>query len=237
MPVHPDCQHFLDEKATAEADRIQVWADLKQAIADGDIHMKQQLAGQAAALSNLIVKLQAAYEACERAHAGAGGGGTTAQPLDAIFACQFAFTSSHIIFGGATGYGNDLMPLHFSADRSGVEITEFDEIRIGPYPWNFLFVDGSVTFSVTKKSGGSGSYKPATGEMAIALSLNITPVDTIFPLLGSDLYILLSTGHSDGKPMNVNGDVTLAAEGVLNGGFLFGASAKVVLSGRVAPHP
>ena len=87
-----------------------------------------------------------------------------------------------------------------------------------------------MTVTVTKTSGGSGSY--ANGHIALPLGLHFAGSGGI----SADLSLTLTT-DPPGSPVNPDplGAVTLAGSGTFQGGILGGQSCNVTIIGRIFP--
>jgi hypothetical protein len=87
-----------------------------------------------------------------------------------------------------------------------------------------------MTLTVTKTSGGSGSY--ANGHITLPLGLHFAVSSGI----GADLSLTLTT-DPPGSPVNPEplGAVTLAGSGTLQGGILNGQNCNLTITVRIFP--
>ena len=88
MPIPSACQPIQNEIDALEQERQEAWADVQQALDDGDARAKWAAAARAAALTRQLQARADALEACV-----VDNGGPV--PLAAIFAGACTFTGSH----------------------------------------------------------------------------------------------------------------------------------------------
>jgi hypothetical protein len=116
--------------------------------------------------------------------------------------------------------------------RTNFTLTSFPAIN-----YTFHTPTGDMTLTVTKTSGGSGSY--ANGHIVLPLGLHfaIRPGSPLGSPLDADLSITLTT-DPPGSPVTPEplGAVTLVGSGILHGGLLLdGQNCDVTITGKISP--
>jgi hypothetical protein len=124
----------------------------------------------------------------------------------------------------------------FSADRSRVELTDFEPIRTTEYAAKLGPLNVTNSTAVHLRSSAHGTLS-RDGHFAIDVVLFFDHAfDAPFYEEDSDLPITLST-KSGGRPLSSDGRVTLAGEGRFKGGALDGCRCRIVYEARVDPMP
>ncbi len=238
MPVPAPCLPIEAGIRDLKLQREEAWADVKQAMADGDMRAKFAAAARAAALTRRIVAEQQRLEVCVARHGGPA-------PLAATFTGQ----------GVIEGVNSDLNPttfnlslaLWFSALRDQVVITYFPEQELDPVEVKGPLGPVSIVITVVMTGGGRGRYQSGAGSLTVPITLHFD-VDKDFPAFREDMFLRLSlsTDHPDGSLVDAGGRVVLAGSGSFEADFsdlgpinnpLIGTEAKVICTGRIDPHP
>jgi hypothetical protein len=121
-----------------------------------------------------------------------------------------------------------------NSERSNFTLTSFP-----PISYTFHTPQGNMMLTVTKTSGGSGSY--ANGHIVLPLGLHFAlsgpPTSPLDSPLDADLSTTLTT-NPPGSPVTPEplGAVTLVGSGILQGGFVLnGQKCDVTISGKISP--
>ena len=121
------------------------------------------------------------------------------------------------------GRSNISIPTLLNSARTDITLTSFPPIisTVGPF-----------TVTVTKTSGGSGSY--ARGHIVLPLGLHFAVSG---PLGNSDLSTTLTT-DPPGSPVTPEplGAVTLVGSGILQGGVVGGRKCDLTVTGTISAN-
>jgi Bacterial Ig domain len=167
-------------------------------------------------------------------------------PLVSLFTGTASFRTS---YSGASGPFTFpvTVGLTFSPDGHIVAITSFPPLSTPPISLPFPpFPPGTTDIvTVSLLDGGTGGFDPASGNMAVPVTLHFHHSYSL--LSDSDLHLVLSTGaeqsphgvfNDQGSPMNMkDGAITVVGDGTFVGGILGGYDASLVLAGVVSPVP
>ena len=131
MPIPSACQPIQNEIDALTQERQEAWADVQQALDDGDPRAKWAAAARAAALTRQLQARADALEACV-----VDNGGPV--PLAAIFAGACTFTGSHQDLVDRGPINRPLrLGLWFDALRTKVIITDFPQSPSDRFPYKF----------------------------------------------------------------------------------------------------
>jgi hypothetical protein len=117
-------------------------------------------------------------------------------------------------------------------DHTGLEITNFPTITVGP----FTTPAGQNTTTVTQASVQSASAVPDTGKISINMTLHFRHS---LPGAGdSDLPIIISTDNPGGSRVNQGTrHLKLVGTGTFREGFLGNSTCTLVIDGSLAALP
>jgi hypothetical protein len=223
MSLPPECQKIANSIEALEGERRSLQEELRTA-APGE---KPFIASQIKAINRQIGALHDQLTDCI---ANTPPPPQPPPPLTATFSGTATLTTTNSSAPGPFTFGVQL-GLQFNGARTSVLITSFPPIATQPFPTPF----GNNVTTATKTGGGFGSY--ATGNIVMPLSLHFDQsLDLPFFEEDSDLTLGLST-NPPGSPVDAAGAVTLAGNGVFQGGFLGGATATLSISGTISPAP
>jgi hypothetical protein len=222
MTVSPQCKPLLDRKRALETEREEVWADLQEAIADGNIALKFRLAKRAGDLSRMIVGLQAQYEQCEIKVRGL-------KPLDAMFSGNYTFRTN-VAFTDITREGALKLLLHFNERRTTLGIPTFPDVPISGSGAG-VNVTGHMDM---ENDRAAGYYR--NGQIDVPTTLQFYLSVNGGSEERSDLPTRLSS-LPPGSPVQADGSVTLFGSGTFSGGFLHTRPGEIRLVGKISPHP
>jgi hypothetical protein len=120
-------------------------------------------------------------------------------------------------------------------------VTSFPAIVVGPFPTPL----GNNTTTITMTGGGTGSFDPATGALALPITLKFD--HSLFFAGDSDASCTLTTGASSspagaftgtGAPLvRPSGAITLVCGFTFAGGFLGGDDGFLTVTGTITPVP
>jgi hypothetical protein len=203
MAIPPECQSIQDQIALAEG-KVQQALEQLEGTAPGDrAALFQQLKSLTANLHDLQDSLGNCIVNSGQV-VGLFGGTAT------------------IVIRNQQGSGNIACSTLLDSTRTKFSLTSF--------PATSYAVAG-MTVTVTKASGGSGSY--ANGRISLPLGLHFAASG-----VGADLSLTLST-DPPGSPVNPEplGAVTLVGSGTFRGGgpILDGQNCTVTITGRIFP--
>lgn len=219
----PNCDQIAQELEHLKRTVKQVQASLAGAVGSA----KYALVNCIRALNQQIAQQQHALNVCQG----------TREPLYTQFTGTATITTS---YGSAPGpYKKDIvLGIRFDASRTGLEITVFPAITVGPFSTPI----GSNTTTITMYSGGRGSFNTDTGAIGLSLALFFNH-SADFPLYEEDskLPLLVGTGSNGrltGAPFNpATLAVTLVGSGTFREGIMDGNNADVTISGSFADRP
>ena len=223
MALAPACQAIADEIAAMEAEK----RDLQLELQSAPTNQKAFLAAQIKSLIRQVAAANVRLTNCIMTS------GPTAPPppppLDSVLSGTATLTTT---FAQATG--PFVVPVSiqatFNGARTFVGITSFP-----PLTAQFNTPLGPNTCTITKASGGTGSY--AAGQMSIPIVLHFDQsIDLPFFDEDSNLSLVLST-NAPGQPVNTSGQIMLSGSGTFTGGVLNGSSGTVAVDGAFNPVP
>lgn len=205
MAIPPECQSIQDQIALAEG-KVQEALEQLEGTAPADrATVFQQLKSLTANLQNLQDSL--------------GNCIVTSNQVVGLFG-----GTATIVIQNQQGSGNIACSTLLDSTRTKFSLTSF--------PTTSYAVGGTIgTVTVTKTSGGSGSY--ANGHISsLMLGLHFAGGGG----LSTDLSLTLTT-DAPGSPVNPDplGAVTLAGKGTFQGGILSGQNCNVTIAGRIFP--
>ena len=128
--------------------------------------------------------------------------------------------------------------LNFDAARTAVSVANLSNIVVGPFPTPV----GPDTITVSKSSGGDGTFDPTTG----ALKTEITFLfhhsiafagDSTLPLKLTTGKVLGKFGQTGKAVDKVTGAVRLVASSAFVDGYLGDVEAGIDIVGTIAPVP
>jgi hypothetical protein len=221
MPVPAECQSIQDE-----IDGLQQERELLQE------QLQEAPPSQKPALIRLIralnVQILAAQNRLADCIADSGPPPPPPPPLEGRFDGTATITTT---FGQAPGPFTQ--PVRFGVMLNGartvIAITSFPTIQT-----TFDTSLGRNTTTITRTSGGSGSY--AAGNIVMPLGLRFDhSINLPFFEEDSDLNVVLTT-NPPGSPVSPEpfGSVTLVGSGTFNGGILGGSTGNLTISGRIS---
>jgi hypothetical protein len=129
--------------------------------------------------------------------------------------------------------------IRFSVDRRDVQITSFPPIETKSFNTPF----GSSKSTVTLIGGGSGTFDPNSGQIAIPITLHFDQsLDVPMVQEDADVSLELKTDAEGGSPLDrASGRITLAANAQFHGSGgvnpLRNKACSVVISGALDPLP
>ncbi len=159
---------------------------------------------------------------------------TGVSPLTTRFNATRVLTTTHPDARGPYE-GDIVIGIRFNASRTEVTITSFPDIVSDP---SDTPVGDNVT-TVSLISGGNGTFDKSTGHIGIALGLRF---DHSNRFIGDSTLSLMLTTHNveelQGSPLNnTTRALTMVGRGTLNGGYLNGSDADLIVSGGLETLP
>jgi hypothetical protein len=221
MPLAPECQAIADDIAAMEGEKRGLQQELQTA-APGE---KPAIVGQIKSLIKRISAASIRLTDCINSHAGP----PPAPPLDTVLNGTATMTTT---YGAAPGPFTAPVSIQvtFNGARTFVAMTSFPPITA-----TFSTPLGKNTCTITRSSGGTGSY--AAGTLVVPITLHFDQsIDLPFYDEDSDLPLILTTS-SPGAPVDGAGHVVLAGTGTFTGGVLGGSMGSITLDGTFATHP
>jgi PASTA domain len=222
VPVPAECQSIQDEIDALQQERESLQEELQEA-------PPSQKPGLIAQIRALNAQIRAAGDRLADCIGDSGPPPPPPPPLEARFDGTATITTT---FGQAPGPYTQ--PVRFNVllngARTAIAIASFPTIQA-----TFDTPFGRNTTTVTRTSGGSGSY--AAGNIVMPLGLHFDQsIDIIFVEEDSDLNVVLTT-NPPGSPVSPEpfGSVTLVGSGTFNGGILGGSTGNLTISGTISP--
>jgi hypothetical protein len=202
MAIPPECQSIQDQIALAQGKVQQTLEQLEGTAPADRATLFQQLKSLTLDLHNLQDSLGNCIVNSHQV-VGLFGGTVT------------------IVIRNQQGSSNIACSTLLDSGRTKFSLTSF--------PANSYPVAG-MTLTVTKTSGGSGSY--TNGHIVLPLGLHFAVSSGV----GADLSLNLTT-DPPGSPVNPEplGAVTLVGSGTLQGGILNGQTCNLTITGRIFP--
>lgn len=222
MPVPAECQSIADHIAELEGDR-RMWQEELQQAAPG------QKAGLARQIKSLTKQLAVAHNQLTDCLAALPPLPPPPPPLASTLSAELTLTTSHPAAPGPFAVQASISVI-FDGPRTFIALTSFPAFAA-----TFATAFGPNTTTITRKSGGTGSY--SAGEIRTPVTLHFDQsIDLWLYEEDSDLPVILTTTNP-GSPVDGNGAVTLVGSGTFIGGFLAGSTGTVTIIGSFLPIP
>jgi hypothetical protein len=233
MPTPAACKPIESEIENLRSELVGAQDEMKQAVGGSQ---KAAVAQRIKAVLHALKIKRAEFNSCL-----VKNGVVVPTPLSATFNASYVVCTSTEGQAAGPHRGSIVLPVQFSADRTGVMITSFPDIATDTYDTGLL---GMNITTVRQAGGGFGGYDSATGDMLVRIKLLFDQSIDI-PIVEEDSTVSFSLSTTAkttlcnlaGSPLDSAGKVALAGEAPFVGGFLEGKTCALGIAGTIDPHP